>query len=144
MGQRDVRDFVNSITASYNFSSKQALNFSLRNNWSTASYTDNIYGSLNTDGTVTPFNYDTVNNDHNTNFNIWNIDLTYNWRFAPGSEAILLYRNQIFNQDEFSERNFSESFDTLFKQPIKHNFSVKVVYYLDYNNIKGALKKANS
>jgi len=144
MGQRDVKNLVNSITASYNFSSKQALNFSLRNYWSTASYADNIYGSLNTDGTLTPFNYDTVNNDHNTNFNIWNVDLTYNWRFAPGSEAILLYRNQIFNQDEFAERTFSESFDTLFKQPIKHNFSIKVVYYLDYNTLKGALKKGNS
>lgn len=144
MGQRDVKNLVNSITASYNFSSKQALNFSLRNYWSTASYADDVFGSLNTNGSLTPYNYDTVANNHNTNFNIWNVDLTYNWRFAPGSEAILLYRNQIFNQDEFSERNFSDSFDTLFKQAIKHNFSVKIVYFLDYNNIKGAFKKANS
>ena len=141
IGQRDVKNLENSITASYNFSSKQAINFSLRNFWSTASYSDNKYGSLNIDGTLTPFDYDTVNNDHNTNFNIWNIDLTYNWRFAPGSEAILLYRNKIFNQDEFSERNFSDSADELFKQPIQHNVSLKIVYYLDYNNIKGLLKK---
>ena len=144
MGQRDVKNFVNSITASYNFSSKQAINFSLRNYWSTANYFDNKYGSLNTNGTLSPFNYDTVNNDHNTNFNIWNIDLTYNWRFAPGSEAILLYRNKIFNQDKFAERNFTDSADKLFKQPIQHNISLKVVYYLDYNNIKGLLKKSNS
>jgi len=141
MGKRDVKNLENSITASYNFSSKQAVNFSLRNYWSTAKYTDNSYGSLNTDGTLTPFNYDTVNNNHNTNFNIWNIDLTYNWRFAPGSEAILLYRNKIFNQDEFAERNFTDSADELFKQPIQHNISLKIVYYLDYNNIKGLLKK---
>ena len=47
MGQRDVKNLENSITASYNFSSKQAVNLSLRNYWSTASYADNKYFSLN-------------------------------------------------------------------------------------------------
>jgi len=144
MGQRDVKDLENSITTSYNFSSKQAINLSLRNYWSTASYADNKFFSLNTNGSLTDYTYDTTTNNHNTNFNIWNVDVTYNWRFAPGSEAVLLYRNQIFNQDEYAEQNFSESFDTLFKQPIRHNFSLKVVYYLDYNNIKGLLKKSNT
>lgn len=144
IGQRNVQDLENSITASYNFNSRQALNLSFRNFWSTASYKDNKFFVLNENGTLTDTNYDTSDNDPNTNFNIWNLDVTYNWRFAPGSEAILLYRHQIFNQDEFAEASFGDSFNTLFKQPIQHTLSLKVVYFLDYNNIKHLLKKSNS
>ena len=29
-------------------------------------------------------------------------DLGFNWEFAPGSKATLLYRNNIFNEDNMS------------------------------------------
>ena len=140
IGQRDMQNLENKITASYNFNSRQALNLSFRNFWSTATYKDKKFFKLQNDGRLQDYNYDTSANDPNTNFNIWNLDLTYNWRFAPGSEAILLYRHQIFNRDAMADASLGDSFNTLFKQPIKHTLSLKIVYFLDYNEIKHLMK----
>ncbi|MDX1720228.1 MAG: DUF5916 domain-containing protein, partial [Salegentibacter mishustinae] len=54
----------------------------------------------------------------------------------PGSEAILLYRNSIFNQDELSDLDFQQSMDNLFARPARHNISLRIVYYVDYNRVK--------
>ncbi|WP_378188219.1 DUF5916 domain-containing protein [Aquimarina sp. W85] len=136
-GQRDITSLENSINLSYNFNPFKAINLKFRNFWSTANYAENVFSTLNVDGTRTQNEYlFEPDDDPNTNFNIWNLDLSFNWRFAPGSEATLLYRNQIFNQDELSSINYTESMDNLFNQPIQHNLSLRVVYFLDINNFK--------
>ena len=140
LGQRDITTVENSLSASYNFDPYKAINLRFRNFWSTADYSENVFYVLNNDGTRTQTDYDISENDPNRNFNIWNLDLSFSWRFAPGSEATLLYRNQIFNQDELSTINYSDSLDNLFGQPIKHTLSLRVVYFLDINNLKGSFK----
>ncbi|WP_299216519.1 DUF5916 domain-containing protein [uncultured Aquimarina sp.] len=140
LGQRDITTIENSLSASYNFDPYKAINLRFRNFWSTADYSENVFYTLNDDGTRTQTDYDISENDPNTNFNIWNLDLSFSWRFAPGSEATLLYRNQIFNQDELSTINYSDSLDNLFGQPIQHTLSLRVVYFLDINNLKGSFK----
>ena len=57
--------------------------------------------------------------DPNRNFNIWNLDLSYEWQFAPGSQLIALYRNQLFNSTSKSSDSFSESLNDLFDQVFK-------------------------
>jgi len=138
LGQRDITTVENSLSTSYNFDPYKAINLRFRNFWSTADYSENVF--LNDNGTRTLTDYDISENNPNTNFNIWNIDLSFNWRFAPGSVATLLYRNQIFNQDELSTINYTDSLDKLFDQPIKHTLSLRVVYFLDINNLKGSFK----
>ncbi len=140
LGQRDIVSLENTIQASYNFDSYKAINLRFRNFWSVADYSENVFFILNEDGSRSRFDFDITENNPNTNFNIWNLDLSFNWRFAPGSEAILLYRNSIFNQDEQSELDFAESLDNLFDQPIQHTVSLRVVYFLDVNNFKKANK----
>lgn len=140
LGQRDITTIENSLSASYNFDPYKAINIRFRNFWSTADYSENVFYTLNEDGSRTQTTYDTSENDPNTNFNIWNLDMSFNWRFAPGSEATLLYRNQIFNQDDLSTLNYQESLDNLFNQPIKHTLSLRVVYFLDVNNLKRSSK----
>ncbi|AXT59407.1 hydrolase [Aquimarina sp. AD10] len=140
LGQRDIVSLENSLSASYNFDSYKAINLRFRNFWSTADYADNIFYRLNTDGTRSQIDYDISEDNPNTNFNIWNLDLSFNWRFAPGSEATLLYRNQIFNDDEQSTLNYTESLDNLFNQSIRHTLSLRIVYFLDVNNLKRSSK----
>ncbi len=140
LGQRDITTIENSINASYNFDPYKAINLRFRNFWSTADYSEDIFFVLNEDGTRSQIDYDTSENDPNRNFNIWNLDLSFNWRFAPGSEATLLYRNQIFNEDEFSTLNYTDSLDNLFNQPIQHTLSLRIVYFLDVNNLKRSSK----
>jgi len=143
LGLRDVTSFENSIRASYNFDPFKAIDLRLRNFWSVADHSSNVYFILNEDGTRTQIDtYDTnAQRDPNTNFNIWNMDLSFRWRFAPGSEATLLYRNQIFNSDDQSQLNYTESLSSLFDQPLQHTVSLRVTYFIDYNNIKTVFKK---
>ncbi len=136
-GERDQKSIENSINGTYNFNTKQGLNLSFRNFWSTASFAENGYTLLGNEGEQSEFAYEVdEENNPNTNFNIWNLDLSYRWQFAPGSEAVLLYRNSIFNEDKLSSLGFDESLGNLFARPARHNLSLRIVYFIDYNNIK--------
>ncbi|MCH7524900.1 MAG: carbohydrate binding family 9 domain-containing protein [Bacteroidetes bacterium] len=145
-GQRDQKTIVNSISGSYNFNSYHALTLTVRNFWTTVTYDDNLF-LLEENGRLNPnadYNLGNIGFDPNINFNTWNLDVKYSWEFAPGSLITALYRNQIFNQDTASSDSFTESLKILFDQPIKHVFSLRFVYYIDYNNLKDAFKKKNS
>ncbi len=140
-GNRDNTSIENSFRINYNFNTRQALNVSFRNFWSSATFIDGEFATLLNDGKLAPTQYSyTSQNDPNANFNIWNLDLSYSWRFAPGSEAILLYRNSIFNFNSQSELNYIESLEDLLKEPLRQNLSLRVVYFIDYINIKNMLK----
>lgn len=140
-GKRDMQSLENSITTTYNFNTRQAIDLSFRNFWSAARYFDNEFYRLQKDGGLAETDYTySDQNDPNANFNIWNLDISYRWRFAPGSEAILLYRNSIFKQDHLSQLAYHESLQHLFDEPIRQNISLRVVYFLDYNNLKNILK----
>lgn len=143
LGLRDITSLENTITASYNFDPYKAIDLRLRNFWSTADHSSNIYYLLNDDGTRSQLDFYDLNvrRDPNTNFNIWNMDLSFRWRFAPGSEASILYRNNIFNSDDQARLSYGESLSNLFDQTIQHTLSLRVTYFIDYNNIKGFFKK---
>ena len=131
-GNRDVKTFTNSLTGKLSFDIKSSLSLSFRHYWSPVQY-DADFFELNTLGTLNKHPY---TGNHNVNYNIWNLDLSYSWEFAPGSQLIALYRNAIFNPDDLSHLNFSENLDNLFQKPITNNLSIKFIYYLDYNKIK--------
>lgn len=136
-GNRDQVSLENSLHVNYNFNSRNGLNLSFRNFWGTAEFAHNQFTVLAKKGALRPYDYEiTETNTPNTNFNIWNLDLSYRWQFAPGSEAVVLYRNSIFNQDSLSYLNYRESLANLFEEPVRHNLSLRVVYYLDYNRMK--------
>ncbi|MFK5957749.1 MAG: DUF5916 domain-containing protein [Lutibacter sp.] len=136
-GNRDAKSITNSISGKYNFSTKAALALTFRQYWSPVKY-DEQYYALNNDGTLSENSYSA---NHDINFNTWNFDLNFTWEFAPGSQLIALYRNSLFNADEFSDLNFKDNLNNLFKEPMLHNLSVRMVYYIDYNNAKNWFKK---
>lgn len=131
-GQRNRKSYTNSLSGTYNFSTKSALSLSFRHYWASVDYNSN-YSKLNTDGTLTSIAYTGVND---INYNNWNLDLNYVWQFAPGSQLIALYRNTISNSDNNSSLGFFDNLDNLFNQPKQNIFSLRFVYYIDYNNLK--------
>jgi hypothetical protein len=140
VSRRDTHSVENTLSGTYNFNNKQALSLSFRNFWSRATFSRD-FNQLARDGSILPTNYRLSNNfDPNANFNVWNLDLSYRWRFAPGSEASLLYRNSIFNFDNQGDISFQDSLDELFTQPSRHNISLRVTYFLDFNDAKGWFK----
>ena len=72
----------------------------------------------------------------NTNFNLWNIDLNFEWWFAPGSNLVFLYRNQIFNRDNNSGLDYYKSLKNLFDIPIEHQLSLRLNYLIDVNRFR--------
>ena len=140
-GNRDQKTLENSLQGNYNFNTKQGLNLSFRHFWSTASFLPGAFTELQQNGKLEAYDYDLSNRSNpDANFNIWNLDLSYRWQFAPGSQAVLLYRNSIFNEDKLSNLSFSESLDNLFARPARHNLSLRVVYFIDYNQITNLLR----
>jgi len=131
-GNRDVKAITNALSGKLSFNTKSSLALSFRHYWSPVNY-DSTFYELNNEGTL---DQSTYFEDHNINFNIWNLDLNYSWQFAPGSQLIALYRNAIFNEDNLSQLNFKNNLDNLFKEPVMNNFSLKFIYFLDYNNLK--------
>jgi Domain of unknown function (DUF5916)/Carbohydrate family 9 binding domain-like len=145
-GQRNQKTIVNSLSASYNFDSYNGLTLTVRNFWTSVTYEDNLF-LLEENGRNNPnagYNLGNIGFNPNINFNTWNLDFKYVWEFAPGSLLTALYRNQIFNQDTASTHSYFESFTSLLKQPIKHVFSLRFVYYIDYNNVKNIFQKKSS
>jgi hypothetical protein len=134
-GQRDRKNYTNSLSGKFSFSTLSSISISLRHYWGTVRYEDVFY-DLNSNGTLAPNNY-TANED--LNFNSWNLDINYIWQFAPGSQLIAFYRNAIFNENSNSSLNFTENLERLFEQPNQHVFSLRLVYFIDYNKVKNFL-----
>lgn len=139
-GLRNRVNVENSILASYNFNNNKAVQLNFRNFWSSASYNKKTFGILDFDGKITspPKELDIA--DPDVDYNIWNLDLSYNWRFAPGSELILLYRNSLFNQDQNAEQAYFESLSGLWDEPIQQSLSFKFIYYIEFQKLKSLFK----
>jgi len=132
-GRRDIRSVENNIDLSYFFDSKKWINLRLRNYWSRAKY-DPILFSLNDNGKRIQADY--LDFDPDTNFNLWNLDVNFEWWFAPGSNLVLLYRNQLFKSDNATDLDYFGSLNNLFDQTTKHQFSLRINYLIDFNHAR--------
>lgn len=131
-GNRDKKTITNTLSSTLNFNTKSSLALSFRHYWSPVQYKD-TYFKLNEQGRLETSTY---TENHDINYNIWNLDLSYSWEFAPGSQLVALYRNSIFNEDNLSHLSFNKNLDNLFNEPVTNNISLKLIYYLDYNKLK--------
>ena len=145
-GDRERKDIEASISGSYTFNPYHGLELSFRNYQSKVTY-DPILSELQDNGDLIKSNIYTKYNADGTddfssdaNFNTWNLDLGYTWQFAPGSQLTALYRNQIFNFNDSSTESFTDSIDALFNQEQRNTFSLRLVYFIDYVNVKKLFK----
>lgn len=142
IGDRKRLEVEQTFNTSFNFNPNNTLALTLRNYWGTVEYDRQLF-SLQDDGYVTDttgYTTTSIPDNPDINFTTWNFDLSYSWQFAPGSFLTALYRNQLFNFDNAARDSYVESIDTLFKQPITHTVSVKLQYFLDYNQIPSLFK----
>ena len=134
-GRRDIRSVENNINLSYFFDSKKWINLRLRNYWSRAKYDQTLF-RLNDNGKRIETDFSILDFDPDTNFNIWNLDINFEWWFAPGSNLVLLYRNQLFNRDTATELDYLKSLGNLFDQTTQHQFSLRINYLIDFNSMR--------
>ena len=133
--RRNVNTITNSLRGKYAINDVMTFNLEVRNYWS---YTlNNLIYTLQNDGGL--IENTTFTNNRNQNFSSWNLDLSYNWIFTPGSQISILYRNSASNFDRGA--GFSEDFgpnlrNILNNQTLNHNLSISVRYFIDYNQVK--------
>ncbi len=137
-GQRYVQEIENAMASKFSFNDTSSIILTFRYYWSPVIYKDQ-YFELEEDGNLIDSSY---TGDNDLNFNSWNLDLRYIWQFARGSELVALYRNSIINFDNESDQSFQDNIGNLFDQPLGQSFSIKLVYYLDYNRTRSWFKKS--
>lgn len=130
-GRRNRKRVTNSLSSKFSFNVKSSLSLTFRHNWQTVDYINEFY-NLTSNGGLESTTYDR----DDQSFNSWNLDLNYTWQFAPGSQLTAFYRNSIYGDGTDSKLNFKENIDELFNEPKQHLFSLRLVYFIDYNNIK--------
>lgn len=127
MGQRDNRRIVNTLDLNYIFSKDIGISMKLRHFWMTVKY-DKFF-ALQDNGALSPEN---ITNNYDQNFNAFNIDLLFNWYFAPGSNLSFVWKNAILTDDENTDIKFPKNFSNTLTSDQLNSFSIKLLYYLDY------------
>lgn len=134
IGVRDRVIVDNSLTVSYIFNHLMGVNMRIRHYWDKVEH--KAYGVLDAQGFPNILAYDGTNDKGESifdrNVNIFNIDLQYNWRFAPGSDIIFVWKNEVFNNDKNFQRDYLTNLSGLFSSPQTHSISLRVLYFLDY------------
>lgn len=131
--RKTKKTITNNLSAGYSFNTKASISLTFRHYWSPVTYSNQYY-TLKSNGYLTK--YTNYNKNNNLNYNLWNLDLGYNWEFAKGSQLSILYRNSLSKENKLSEIKFHKNLNDLFNEPLNQTVSVKFIYYLDYNQVK--------
>ncbi len=134
-GRRDVVSFTNFLAANYVFNNKLSMTAKVRHYVSSVDY--HGFYNLQDDGTLVENGLNDFTNDYN--FNTFNIDLLLSWNFLPGSYLSIMWKNQIFALGDVPENDlmptYFDSFKQVWQESQANNFSLKLIYYLDYNSV---------
>ena len=134
-GLRKRNTVINTLTLKYSFNTKMGIYLRARHYWSRVDYNHFFY--LKDDGYLQHADpVVTGNNDPDNNANFFNIDMTYTWEFAQGSFINIAWKDasQLFDQNIHDK--YSKNFSNVVGNPQQTNFSIKVIYYLDYLALK--------
>ncbi len=63
------------------------------------------------------------------------------WYFAPGSEMLISWKNAIYTQADNTGKNYFRELNATLGSAAANNFSIKLLYYLDYQNIRKIFRK---
>ena len=120
------------VNGKYSFTANMTLNLRVRHYWSGVAYSS--FGLLDADGRLGPTDF---RGNYDQDFDAFNVDLVYRWRFAPGSDIFVVYKSNISDFDERRAGSYGESFSQLWGRETPHSgtLSLKVVYWLDYASL---------
>jgi hypothetical protein len=139
-GERDIDVMSNVVGLNYTINNKMGFNFRLRHYWNKVDYFN--YFNLSNEGDVEPIAYTgkdlaTDNYEkHDVNFNVFNIDAVYSWQIAPGSFVNVVWKDAVQEVNNRVDMNFSDNFKNVLSTDHQQNLSVRLIYFLDYTQIK--------
>ncbi len=139
-GRRDLWFVNNSVGLNFNFNPKSNLSVRVRHYWSRVEYKE--FFNLRDDGTLAKFDGTHANADISQNF--FNVDFIYTWQFAPGSFFNFVWKNSLDSyasgQSDIASHNYAYNFRRTLDSPQNNGFTVKMIYFVDYNQARNALR----
>jgi len=134
VARRNVKTNTAIVSGQFNFTSRMNVNIRMRHYWSLLQNT-NFY-NLKPDGYWRDTGF--IDNQ-NLNFNIFNVDMFYTWDFLPGSRLTVAWKNALGNNvniDPYTNTNYIKNFGKVIDSPHSNEITVKIVYFLDYLNLR--------
>ncbi|WP_343522659.1 DUF5916 domain-containing protein [Pedobacter sp.] len=135
----DRRTVENSFDAKYTFTNLMGVTVVLRHYWSDRRNKE--FFILKPDGNLTDYAGVPLNG-LDRNYNVFNIDLIYTWQFAPGSTLSVSYKDAAETYDTFYTQRYGKNLGNILNSPQNNSLSVKVLYYVDYLDLKKKRKKS--
>jgi hypothetical protein len=135
--KRRVNTIEQILSTKYSFTNKMGITFRARHYLSTVENKE--FYLLQPDGSL--LTHTNFHPDANQNVNYFNIDMVYTWEFAPGSFLNIVWKNaaQSFTNDV--EKQYFKNFGNTISGDSNNNFSLKVIYFLDYLKLKRHIDK---
>ncbi|MNQ60773.1 hypothetical protein D3C85_750660 [compost metagenome] len=135
----DRRTVENSFDAKYTFTNLMGITVVLRHYWSDRRNKE--FYLLKPDGNLTDYQGASLTG-MDRNYNVFNIDLIYTWQFAPGSTLSLSYKDAAETYDTFYTQRYNKNLSGILNAPQNNSLSIKVLYYVDYLDLKKKRKKS--
>jgi len=129
--RRNVDYFENILQLQYVFNNKAGIKFRLRHYWSDAFNKE--YYQLQNNGEL--LIDELYHENKNENYNAFNVDMVYRWVFAPGSELTIAWKNAIYDNQDIIISDYFDNLHHIWHANQINSISLKVLYYLDYNNV---------
>ena len=131
-GRRDISGVENILNIKYSFSDKMNINTRVRHYWSEVHYDE--FFTLQPDGGLAKNNSFTQN--VNQNYNAFNVDAVFTWQYAPGSFINIVWKNAAYDFNRLTADGYFRNFHKTMQADDNNNLSLKVIYFLDYLQIR--------
>jgi Domain of unknown function (DUF5916) len=130
--RRKINTIENILNVKYSFTNMMWLTFRMRHYLSTVNNKE--YFVLQKNGSLTAHPGYSENKNQNRNF--FNIDMVYTWQFAPGSFINVVWKNSVSTFGNIVENDYFKNFGNTVEADQNNNLSLKVIYFLDYLQLK--------
>ena len=125
--KRNTYLITNVLSAKYIINNKMDISVKLRYHLDQVKNLE--FKSLGNDGYLYENDY---KGEHNVNYTTWTSDIAYSWRFAPGSQLNLVWKNAIVDEENYLRNHWINNLEESFNLAQQNSISLKVIYYLDY------------
>ncbi|MEO5682909.1 MAG: DUF5916 domain-containing protein [Chitinophagaceae bacterium] len=126
--RRNRNTIENVMRIKYSFNTSMYITLRARHYWSKV--TNLEFFTMGKEGQLV--NNTSFNQRLNQNYNAFNIDMVYSWRFAPGSEINIVWKNAIGTFDREVVTNYFKNVSNTLGAPQNNSISFKILYFLDY------------
>lgn len=131
MAKRNIVTRVSTVNFQYTINSKSFISVLARHYNRSLQF--NHFYTLEQSGDITP----TTWSDHpGISYNAFNLDLTYQWNFAPGSELVVVWKNSTESNSTQLIDGYRNNVQAMGVEPMFSGISFKILYYIDYFKLR--------